>query len=330
MTDAIRDVALEDYRRAAGLTARTAPDGLVAAVRFDKVLLSTPLVFPITLDLHAFRDAFQVPGLYLAEAYDAIFDPAFATGVGPRRDALAAAPPGDAELFVLGGSTNHFHWLLDFLPRLAAIPLGPLPDALVVTAGLDPRQQAGLALAAAALALPALPQRVVPDGVVGLRRATMPLVVPRPAAVAFWRGVLAAAGVRQRPGRRLFVRRGAVARRRLADEAAVAERLERAGFETIDPGALDLAEQMRRFAEAAIVVGTHGAALANAVFMAPGGTLVEIAALGAASPFADLAAAAGLRYGELRADVAGATPAERLHADLELPAGAVDALLARL
>ncbi|BBK38055.1 hypothetical protein STAQ_31330 [Allostella sp. ATCC 35155] len=330
MTLAVRDVPLAAYRQAAGLPGIADPEGRVVAVRFEKVLVSTPLFFPVTLDLHAFRDAYQVPGLYLEEAYDAIFDPAFAAGLAPRRDVLAAAAPGDAELFVLGGSSNHFHWLLDFLPRLAAIRHGPAPDALIVPAGLDPRQQEALAVASAALAMPMPPQRAVPDGVVGLRRATMPVAVSRPVAIAFWRRVLEASGIVQRPRRRLFVRRGSVARRRLLDEAEVAGRFAEAGFEPVDPGALDFAAQMRLFAEAAVVVGAHGAALANAAFMPAGATLVEIAAQDAASPFGALAAAAGLRYGALRAEVAGATAADRLHADLRLPPGAVAALLAQL
>ncbi|MCC7276629.1 MAG: hypothetical protein IT561_28460, partial [Alphaproteobacteria bacterium] len=182
---AVRDIALDRYRAAiAPLPVRDGAPGAPRAVLFERVLLSTPLFFPITLDLHAFRDAFQLDGLYLAEAYDAIFDPAFAAGLLPRRDALAAAPAGEAEMFVLGGSGNHFHWLLDFLPRLALASAG---TTRLVTADFGPRQRESLDFALAALGLPALPVRPLPDGVVGVRHATVPTAPARAFAVAFWR-----------------------------------------------------------------------------------------------------------------------------------------------
>ncbi len=333
-TGAVQDIALDRYRTTiAGLpdyAAEVAPGVTGRAVLFERALLATPLFFPITLDRHAFRDAFQVDGLYLAEAYDAIFDPAYAAAIAGRRDALAAAPPGDADLFVLGGSTNHFHWLLDFLPRLALASTPRLPDMLVVHGEFASGQRESLAYASAGLGLPELPLKPVPDGVVGVRRARIPLAIGRDHTVAFWRRILAAHGERSLPRRRLFIRRGQVARRRLLDEDAVADRFAAAGFEVVDPGAMDFAGQRRLFAEAALVVGTHGAALANAVFMAPSATLVEIVGADAPTPFPALARAAGLRYGALRADVAGATATERLHADLRLPEGAVAALLARI
>ncbi|BBK33110.1 uncharacterized protein DUF563 [Stella humosa] len=327
----IRDIALADHSATHYpmrlLSAATVPGHVARAVLFERVLLSTPLFFPVTLDLHAFRDAFQIDGLYLAEAYDAVFDPAFAAGIEGRRQALAAAPPGDADIFVLGGSSNHFHWLLDFLPRLALAATPDVPATVVVHADFHPAQRPALDLAAGALGLPELNLRPVPDGVVGVRRARMPLAVGRPAAVAFWRHVLAAAGIPHRPHRRLFVRRGNVERRRLVDEDASARFLALHGFEAVDPGRLAFAQQAALFAEAAVVVGPHGAALANAAFMAPGGTLVEFVGRDAPTPFANLASAAGLRYGALRLDTAGTTPAEHLNADLHLPAGALEALV---
>src|SRR5690606_33418025 len=97
-TGAVQDIALDRHRttiaRLPDYAAEIAPGVTGRAVLFERALLATPLFFPITIDRHAFRDAFQVDGLYLAEAYDAIFDPAYAAAIAGRRDALATAPPG--------------------------------------------------------------------------------------------------------------------------------------------------------------------------------------------------------------------------------------------
>ncbi|MGE0719049.1 MAG: DUF563 domain-containing protein [Alphaproteobacteria bacterium] len=329
MSVAVRDIALDRYRAdVSPLPVRetTAADAVIRTVAFDRVLLSTPLFFPVTLDLHAFRDAFQVDGLYLAEAYDAVFDPAFAAGLAPRREALAAAPPGDAVAFVLGGSSNHFHWLLDFLPRLASVRPEAPPALLLVDAAFGPRQAEALEIARTALGLPPMPVRPLPDGVVGVRRAEIASAPSRAFAVAFWRRI----GGPSAPRRRLFVRRGAVGRRRLLNEDRIAALLAPAGFESVAPGALAFADQMALFRDAAVVVGTHGAALANIVFMAEGGTVAEIVAAGTPTPFPALSQAAGLRHGVLAADVMGDTPEARLNADLTLPEAAIEALLERL
>ncbi|MGE0718027.1 MAG: DUF563 domain-containing protein, partial [Alphaproteobacteria bacterium] len=265
-------------------------------------------------------------GHYLTEAYDAVIDPAFAAGQTPRREAHATAPPGDADVYVLGGTSNHFHWLLDLLPRLAAVRPAAPPALLLVDSAHGPRQAEALEIARTALGLPPMTVRPLPDGIVGVRRAEIASVPSRAFAVAFWRRVAGPPA----PRRGLFVRRGAVGRRRLANEDRVGALLAARGFECVDPGALSFAEQMVLFREAAVVVGTHGAALANIIFMAAGGTVAEIVAAGTPTPFPALSQAAGLRHGVLAADVMGDTPEARLNADLALPEAAVEALLERL
>jgi capsular polysaccharide biosynthesis protein len=60
------------------------------------------------------------------------------------------------------------------------------------------------------------------------------------------------------------------------NEADVVAALSPFGFETIDPGTLAFDQQVRMFSEAELVVGAHGAALANLVFCPEGAAIIEL------------------------------------------------------
>jgi capsular polysaccharide biosynthesis protein len=80
----------------------------------------------------------------------------------------------------------------------------------------------------------------------------------------------------QPPHRRIFVSRRRMPRRRLANEADVEACLSQFGFETCLPETLSLKEQVQLFAEAKVVVSTHGAAFTNALFSPEGLVLVDM------------------------------------------------------
>jgi len=87
---------------------------------------------------------------------------------------------------------------------------------------------------------------------------------------------LGAAARNDGPGR-IFVSRSRAKRRHLLNEAEVVDRLAAAfGFECVNAETLTFADQVRLFANAEIIVGTHGAGLANAVFAPPGAIVVEL------------------------------------------------------
>ncbi len=82
-------------------------------------------------------------------------------------------------------------------------------------------------------------------------------------------------------GERIFVsRRGwnpeGSGARVMLNEAEIAAALEAAGFETILPHEMSMAEQIRRFASARIVVGAAGSAMFNTVFCRAGTIVVDI------------------------------------------------------
>jgi capsular polysaccharide biosynthesis protein len=98
-----------------------------------------------------------------------------------------------------------------------------------------------------------------------------------------------------RHGRRLYVSRGPRARRCIANEADIIHVLERIGFEIYTPGrGID---DLRVFSEAAVVVGAHGAALANIAACHPGTVIIELLPDGFLYPyFYTLASSAGCSY----------------------------------
>jgi hypothetical protein len=69
------------------------------------------------------------------------------------------------------------------------------------------------------------------------------------------------------PGKRIFVERSPSSVRQMVNSAQIFSLLRAEfGFEAIDPGRFTVDEQRQLFADATVVVGAHGAGLANSVF----------------------------------------------------------------
>jgi Glycosyltransferase 61 len=199
---------------------------------------------------------------------------------------------------------NYSHYLLDSLGRLALFLEGGF--SLV---GVDhvycppaPSAAAGRYLDAFGISsdkiIFAAPGRLV--------RADTLLIPSRPATeltYARWLArFLRAALVRPSnapAGRRLYVSRGGYGREAV-EERSVEALLREHGFEIYRPQ--EHADQPRDFAEAEMVVGPHGAGLANLAFCRTGTRVVEIVPTDNAHPFYySLAVSAGLDYGYLAA-----------------------------
>lgn len=173
---------------------------------------------------------------------------------------LLAAPQG----------WNHYHWLFDVLPRLHLLERWrPVIERYLVPARLTAVQRESLALLGIAEGQlePLHPrdrlrcQHLYAPSLPGSEGCSPPWVL------AFLREVFPAA-VATTPGcgPRLYVRRGATGERPVVNEDALIARLERRGFRAIDPAHLGFSEQVAAFRDAAVVVGAHGAGLANLAF----------------------------------------------------------------
>lgn len=130
-------------------------------------------------------------------------------------------------------------------------------------------------------------------------------VVP-PSTPEFFRGLCAGAPAGGVAGRRLFVRRRSE-NRLLRNEARLAELARERGFTVLGPEEMDDPEAV--FAAADVVVGAHGAALANLVFCRRGTRVLELVPSDQAYPFYfTLAVSAGLDYDCLIGRSDGETP----------------------
>lgn len=76
--------------------------------------------------------------------------------------------------------------------------------------------------------------------------------------------------------RRVYISRAAAGFRRVMNEPEIVARLQRRGFECLRLEDMTIDDQVRAFCEAKIVVGPHGAGLANILFCAPGTQIVEL------------------------------------------------------
>ncbi|MGE0734269.1 MAG: DUF563 domain-containing protein [Alphaproteobacteria bacterium] len=76
---------------------------------------------------------------------------------------------------------------------------------------------------------------------------------------------------------RLYVSRDDIASsRHMRNEAQLIDELTRRGFTVIRPAGMPIADQIRAFAAAKIIVGPHGSGMFNAVYAAPGARVIEI------------------------------------------------------
>jgi len=155
-----------------------------------------------------------------------------------------------------------YHWLLDVLPRAALLPLEEQECEVLVPADLSRAQDESLTLAG----VPPNRRRPYHGGQIMADELVFPSFVgptgnPPRWALRWLRERLAPAP--ERHDRRLYLSRSDAVARRVANEADLIGLLSERGFETVLASQLDLVDQMRAFAEAEVVLGPHGAGLAN-------------------------------------------------------------------
>ena len=199
-------------------------------------------------------------------------------------------------------TNNYFHFLIDSLAQMHWRQRVPAAAAArMIITGYDEESAKALPFMAQSLARAAIgTQMLMPfDGT--LMFCPHVLFPARdtganPAKIAELRRLLGVSG-RARGTAKLYITRPGAQRRRLVNDAEIAQRLARLGFTPVDPGALSFDQQVELFAGAAVIVGPHGAALTNAAFMSPGGAVVELThEARVVWTFHEVAGAAGLSY----------------------------------
>ena len=75
---------------------------------------------------------------------------------------------------------------------------------------------------------------------------------------------------------RIYISRGDASHRKVRNEDEILRFLEKLGFTAVTPGEHSLAEQVRLFSGAEVIIGVHGAGLTNIMWTKPGATVLEI------------------------------------------------------
>ncbi|MGH2618789.1 MAG: glycosyltransferase family 61 protein, partial [Thermomicrobiales bacterium] len=250
--------------------------------------------------------------------------------------AIELAEPGPFALLATRLHDNYYHFLCEDLGRLGFYDaLAPLRNARFPVPQPKPWQRELYALAGIEARLLSLPK-----GVIALRDVW---VAPRGLAkIAEFRsrawervatvGADVADAAPAGPSR-IYVTRVGTRHRRPRNEEAVRALVTARGFVVVAPETMPVAEQIRLFRGAGVVLGVFGAGLTNAAFMRPGSLLLEIASAKSAdlpgvhnAIFSSLAGLQGLRYGLLTAPAHGV---DRDTHDFTVPLEWLDTLIAR-
>lgn len=178
-------------------------------------------------------------------------------------------------VFLLGAaqSRNYYHWMVESLPRLAWAGLAD-EHPFILDRKVLPFHNESLRLLnkySNPLAYLSEPTRF--KEVVFVEQPA-PTNTRLSAFVAeFYRQNYSWRGAR---GRKLLVSRSDAGTRRIDNELELLAALEPLGFELLIPSKSSIEDQAQAFAEADVIVGAHGAGLANIAYCKPNALLVEV------------------------------------------------------
>lgn len=184
--------------------------------------------------------------------------------------------------------TNYYHWLADVLARLHLLNKSGIPiDKYIINGtGLSSFQ-------ADTLALLGVPGHKIITSRKGMHMRARRLVVPsldmfsilpyKPYPLARWaiqylRSELMGR-IRIAPDaayERIYVSREDATHRTVTNEERVTEMVRDTGFKIVVPGNMSVADQIRTFASADIIVAPHGAGLTNLMFCRSGTRVLEL------------------------------------------------------
>jgi hypothetical protein len=175
---------------------------------------------------------------------------------------------------------NFFHWTIDYLPRLQLLEALPTNVPLIAFKDSPRFVRESFDMLA--------PKREVlwlDKGVYSFDNLYVPSNLASPAlvaphAVAFLTETYGPAILRHRQlkktRRNLYISRRDAASRQIANETALIEALEPLGFQSVTLSDYSISDQAALFADADLIVGSHGAGFVNLAFSQPGTGLVEI------------------------------------------------------
>lgn len=173
--------------------------------------------------------------------------------------------------------TNYYHWIAECLTRLTLVEKMPRVP-IILPRNLQRWHRESLA------ELGVESDRVIEleDGCYEVDHLYFPSFQGRTGNIADWayrdlrQSFWGTRGHSPKRGKRIYLGRFNVAHRRIVNEDEVICALEKEGFVPMDGQALSIRDQVSTLMDAEIIVGIHGAGMANILFAPPGATVVEI------------------------------------------------------
>ena len=210
--------------------------------------------------------------------------PILGTNLCPEHAAQAEKTPKALEIESVGWflewwATNHFHWLARILPKAFLLrQLCPDIPLLIPSCNLLDRVKRDSLVAVGATESAWLEA----DVTMPLRAKSITYVQADASDPRLQRDmrtqILTYLGFEScNARRRVYVSRESAKWRRIVNEPALIDMLCSLGFEVVKCELLSFADQVRIFSHAEIIVGAHGAGLANIMFSPEGSKVVEIA-----------------------------------------------------
>ena len=296
------------------------PNGSLAVQGLDALLHDLPIGDP---GPDEFEDDFQPRDCAIyagpSRCYPALFRQFDNRHVEARPRTLEL----DAFAYVDGFSgSSYYHWLVETLPKLLLlgdeldarglrnVPLllpsgGPFIEATMQLAGRDAFRPFGtLHKRDAALVVTGTRATTVTwDPAPGVHGGAGAVLRPLPSLLRRARAALLPADPARRATRVVLVGRGPAESRAFGNQEALMAALAHVAsqrnldFTLFEGAATPMRDAVDLFASAALVVGVHGAGLANCLFMAPGAAVLELALPESEfGEYAAMAAALGLAY----------------------------------
>jgi capsular polysaccharide biosynthesis protein len=181
------------------------------------------------------------------------------------------------------GANVYYHWMLDIIPRLGLLqqqsPLSEFEHFVTDYEGLGFQKES---LEAANIGEDRV---LVSNNNWGFHLECATLFVPSLAGalgqpnlfqVSYLRSLFHNWIYAGKPYRKIYISRAGTGRRMIMNEAELLPLLKTNGFEVLNCEEMALADQVRSFSQAAVIVGSHGSAFTNLVFCQEGTSFFEI------------------------------------------------------
>ncbi|RFZ90395.1 glycosyltransferase family 61 protein [Mucilaginibacter conchicola] len=174
-------------------------------------------------------------------------------------------------------SSNHYHWIVDFLPKLTLV-IDELPNYVLLLPDSDYARQTGAKLLETFNLKPKRIEWIKPKQFVAAHN--LKFIPPIVATGKTHDELMLKLRSRLRfdnpnPQERIYVTRRKAASRKVLNEDKVIELLQRYNFKTIAFEELSIEEQVKTMANTKVMISIHGAGITNSIFMPPSGSIIE-------------------------------------------------------